>query len=266
MTISSQRLALRQAAVRVDLQRFLPAFILAGYGIFILSLFARHVMIWYINPGYVAPTTLAGAVLVGLAGTRLRKRSVAACSDEDCECGQDCACDDPPARFRTYALLAIPLLLAVLFPPRGLAAFSANQRGTAIAGLTTFHGATVQRISLTVDTSSFSMEDWVGALSADPNPKDYLGKPVQVTGIVIHNAASVPPGYIMVIRYFITCCIADARPVGLIVRDTSHGKLQDNQWVTVKGQMASASYEGQKLAVVQPRVLAATKSGNPYIY
>jgi uncharacterized repeat protein (TIGR03943 family) len=266
VTVGSQRLAMRQAAVRVDLQRFLPTFILAGYGLFILSLFARHVMSWYINPVYVAPTTLAGAVLVGLAAARLRKRTIPMSADEHCECGDGCACDDPPVRFRTYAVLAIPLLLAVLFPPRGLAAFSANQRGTAIAGLTTFHGATVQRISLTVDTSSFSMQDWVGALSADPNPKDYLGKPVQVSGIVIHNAASVPPGYIMVIRYFVTCCIADARPVGLIVRDTSHGKLRDNQWVTVKGQMESASYEGQKLAIVQPKVLAVVRSGDPYIY
>jgi uncharacterized repeat protein (TIGR03943 family) len=266
VTVNTERLTVRQVAARVDLQRFLPAFILAGYGLFILSLFVRHVMTWYINPTYVAPTTVAGAILVGLAATRLGKGSTAACSADACGCHDGCDHDASPARLWTYAILAVPLLLAALFPPRGLAAFSANQRGTAIAGLTTFHGATVKRIDLTVDTSSFSMEDWVGALSADPNPKDYLSKPVQVTGIVIHNVASVPPDYIMVIRYFVTCCIADARPVGLIVRDTSNGRLQDNQWVTVKGVMARDHYEGQDLAVVQPRVLAITKAGNPYIY
>jgi uncharacterized repeat protein (TIGR03943 family) len=257
---------MRRAEVLVDLQRFLPAFILAGYGIFILSLFMRNVMTWYINPGYVGPTTVAGAVLVGLAAVRIGKSSSPACSDESCGCDGGCAHEESPARMRTYAILTVPLLLAAIFPPRGLAAFSANQRGTAIAGLTTFHGSPVKRISLTVDTSSFSMEDWVGALSADPNPKDYLGKPVQVSGIVIHNSASVPPGYIMVIRYFVTCCIADARPVGLIVRDSSHGRLQDNQWVKVKGVMASAGYQGEQLAVVQPKVLAITKSQDPYIY
>jgi hypothetical protein len=34
----------------------------------------------------------------------------------------------------------------------------------------------------------------------------------------------------------------------------------------VKGLMESASYEGQKLAIVQPKVLAVIKSGDPYIY
>jgi uncharacterized repeat protein (TIGR03943 family) len=266
LTISAARLRVRRAEARVDLRRFLPSFILAGYGLFILSLFARHVMTWYINPTYVAPTTLAGAVLIGLAVARLGKSNGVAGSEDACGCDDGCSHDESPARLWTYAILAVPLLLAAAFPPRGLAAFSANQRGTAIAGLTTFHGATVKRVDLSVDTSTFNMEDWVGALSADPNPKDYLDKPVQVTGIVIHNVASVPPGYIMVIRYFVTCCIADARPVGLIVRDTSHGRLKDNQWVTVKGVMAGDHYEGQDLAVVSPKVLALTKSGNPYIY
>lgn len=261
MTITTERLRLRHGTTRLELRRFLPTFILAGYGIFIISLFVRHVMTWYINPGYVGPTTFAGAVLLGIAIVRLRRASAPSCGDAACKC------DDASPRLGAYGLLLIPLVLAVLFPPRGLAAFSALQRGTQIAGLTTFHGAApVKRINLTVDTSSFSMQDWVGALSADPNPKDYLGKPVNVSGIVIHSPASVPPGFIMVIRYFVTCCIADARPVGVIVRDTSHGSLQDNQWVTVKGVMAGTSYQGQQVAIVNPKVLQVTKSQDPYIY
>jgi putative membrane protein len=267
MTVRVERLLVRKRFARVDVHRFLPSFILAGYGIFILSLFARNVMSLYINPVYIFPTTLAGAVLVGLAVVGMTRRSEAACTDESCGCDSSCGCEAPPIRFRTYALLAVPLLLAFIFPPRALATFSANERGTQIAGLTTFHGpSTVKRVSISVDTRSFTMQDWVGALSADPNPNDYLGKPVRISGIVVHNSASVPAGYIMVVRYFVTCCIADARPVGLIVRDTSRGALQDNQWVTVNGAMASANYQGQKVAVVQPSSLQQTKSADPYIY
>lgn len=266
MTVRMERIRTSGAAGRLDLRRFLPPFVLAGYGIFILSLFLRHVMSLYINPGYIGPTTAAGAVLVGLAAVRVTRRADVACEDANC-CGGDCDCGEAQPRVWTYALLCVPLALALLFPPRSLASFSANQRGTQIAGLTTFHGpGTVQRVSLTVDTRSFTMQDWVGALSADPNPSDYRGKPVQISGMVLHNPASVPPGYIMVIRYFVTCCIADARPVGLIVRDTSHGALQDNQWVSVTGVMSSADYQGQKVAVVSPRSMRQTKSGDPYIY
>lgn len=255
----------RGLALRFDLARFLPSIILAGYGIFILSLFVRHIMTWYINPGYVAPTTLAGAVLIGLAATRLIKGPSAACADED-RCNGECSSGESSPRVWGYAALALPLLLALVFPPRGLASFSAAQRGPQIVGMSAIHGSTIKRVSLSVDTRSFTMMDWVGALSADPNPKDYLGKPVSVTGMVLHDPGSVPSGDVMVLRYLVTCCIADARPVGLIVRDTSHGALKDNQWVTVTGTMAQDSTGGQKVAVVAPKQITVVKSGNPYIY
>jgi putative membrane protein len=245
-------------------RRFLPPFILAGYGIFILSLFARHEMSLYINPVYIGPTTLAGAILVGLSAIGLARRHD---NESESTCDDDCACEEPPTHAGTYLLLGLPLLLALLVPPHSLASFSANQRGTQLAGLTTVHGAgTVQRVSLSVDTRSFTMTDWVGALSADPNPRDYQGKGVIVSGLAIHNSSSVPPGYIMVIRYLVTCCIADARPVGMIVRDSSNGTLQDNQWVTVTGTMGEASYQGQKVAVVEPTKIQPGKSQDPYIY
>ena len=70
----------------------------------------------------------------------------------------------------------------------------------------------------------------------------------------------------MVMRYFVTCCIADARPVGLIVRDTTHGALQDNEWVSVTGTMSSATTGGQQIAVVKPQNIVKTTAGNPYMY
>ncbi len=265
MTVRSEHLRGRSMAIRLDLGRFLPALILGGYGIFIVSLLLRNVMTWYINPTYVVPTTIAGAVLIGLAAVRLGTRPVAADADECCADG---ACTDHSApKLRTYVILSIPLLLALIFPPRGLAAFSANQRGVAVAGLTTIRGTTaLHRVSLSVDTSTFSMQDWVGALSADPNPKDYLNKAIHLTGIVVHDPAGAPPGYIMVLRYQVTCCIADAQPEGLVVKDTSHGALKDNQWVTLVGKMGEANYQGQSLVVVLPSRMTVTKAGDPYMY
>lgn len=266
MTVRQERLHSRRVAIRLDLNRFLPSFILAGYGIFILSLFLRGVMSWYINPNYVAPTTLAGAVLVGLGAVGLARRQSAVCAHGCCDDGS-CGCAEPSPRVWTYALLCVPLMLALLFPPRSLAAVSANQRGPQIAGLTSVRGAaTLRRVSLSINTLQFSMQDWVGALSADPNPHDYLGKPVRISGLFLHDPASAPPGYIMVLRYLVTCCIADARPVGLIVKDTTHGSIADNQWVTVSGTMGVASYQGQQIAVVEPKQIQATKSESPYIY
>jgi uncharacterized repeat protein (TIGR03943 family) len=265
VTVHLERSRGRTTALPIDLKPFLPSFLLGGYGIFILSLFFRHVMIWYINPGYVWSTTLAGAVLLGIGAVGLARRQSPAC--ESCGTDCDCGCREPSPRIWTYALLSLPLVLALIFPPRGLAAFSANERGPQIAGVNAVHGVNaIRRVSLSVDTRSFSMQDWVGALSADPNPRDYKGKPVRVSGMILHASASVPMGYVMVMRYLVTCCIADARPVGVIVKDSSHGALRDNQWVTVTGTMGSTNDAGQQVTVVNPTGIVRIKSGNPYIY
>jgi uncharacterized repeat protein (TIGR03943 family) len=266
MTIGVQRLRAGSTGVRLELARYLPAAILAAYGIFITSLYLRGIMTLYINPAYVPPTTLAGVVLLGLSVVAFLHPPSVTCTCAECVDGS-CECDHTSPRIWPYAVLSIPLLIALAFPPHGLAAGSAQQRGLQIAGLTTVsNSSTLHRVSLSVDTRSFTMQDWVGALSADPNPRDYAGKPVTVSGMVLHSPGSVPPGYIMVIRYQVTCCIADARPVGLVVKDTSHGALKDNQWVSVTGTMGAANDGGQQIAVVDPRTMTPIKSQNPYMY
>jgi len=263
VTIRIERLRLRRERARLDIARYAPSLLLAGYGFFILSLYLRGSMTLYINPAYVLPTTAAGALLVLVAVARLARNPVSVCTHGE----EDCGCETVSPRVWPYAALSIPLLLAALFPPQSLAAFSARQRGPQIAGMTSIQGiSTVKRVSLSVDTKSFTMQDWVGALSADPNPKDYLGKPVLISGLVLHSPASMPPGYIMVMRYQVTCCIADARPVGLIVKDSSHGALKDNQWVSVSGVMSGAKYQGDNITVVTPKVIKPIKSQDPYMY
>lgn len=268
MTIQVERLGIRRARTRPQIARYAPAAILAGYGIFILSLFARNELTLYINPSYVWPSTLAGVVLIALAVARAVRPVPHEHSHDECCTEDSCGCEtESPRRVWTYAALCVPLALAILVPPHGLAGFSARQRGLQIAGLTVTHGApTVKRASLMVDTRTFTLQDWVGALASDPNPKDYLGKPVLLTGMALHDPSSVPPGYIMVLRYQVTCCIADARPEGLIVKDTSQGAIKDNEWVSVKGKMGAASYSGQQVAVVIPSSIVRTKAGDPYMY
>lgn len=252
------------AAPRFDIRHYLPSVILAGYGLLIISLYVRGVLIWYINPSYVFPAMLSAVVLLGLSGVLARRKPAVHC---DTCCADGCNCSTSSNSYRVYGMLAIPLLLALLVPPHALAGFSAIQRGPQIAGVGVIRGTSaVKRVGLSVNTKAFTMQDWVGALSADPNPADYKGKPVIVTGLVVHDPASTPKGYFMVIRYLVTCCIADARPVGLIVKDTSHGALKDNQWVTVTGTMGAAEDGGQKVAVVEPKSLTTVKAGNPYIY
>lgn len=266
------RLRVRTRHLGLDVAHYLPTVIIAGYGGFILSLFMRNDLTLYINPAYVWPTVLAGAVLIAFSVLRLVKpragahEGEACCADDTCGC-ESGSCSSASIRMWPSLVLSIPLFLAIVLPPRSLAAFSAMQRGPQIAGMTSIRGVnTVSHVSLSVDTASFTLQDWAGALSADPNPKDYIGKPVDISGMVLRDPGAVPTGYIMVMRYQVTCCIADARPIGLIVRDPTGSAIKDSQWIKVSGVMGAASYQGQRLVVVEPKRLEIIKAGNPYMY
>lgn len=266
-TVLAERLRSHGRRLHLNLAAYFPSLLLAGYGLFILSLYFRHVMTLYINPTYVWPTAAAGVALCGLAViTAVRRSSDVHVHDDACDC-DSCECEAPSPRIWPYLVLTVPLFLAAAFPPRALQMVSAVQRGPQVAGLTQVHTTfAVKRVGLSVDTSTFSLQDWVGALSSDPNPKDYAGKPVKISGQVLKSSGVAPSGYFMVIRYFVTCCIADARPVGLVVKDTSGGSIQDGQWVIVTGKMGVATNSGDKIAVVDPAQITPTKAGNPYIY
>ena len=82
MTVRMERLrVLRDAgtAHNLGIRRYLPSLLLAGYGAFILSLYFRGVMTWYINPTYVAPATLAAVVLLFIAAVGARPRAAGMC-------------------------------------------------------------------------------------------------------------------------------------------------------------------------------------------
>ncbi len=268
MTVRAEQIRVQTRISRAEIERYVPPAILCGYGVFILSLLVRGVMTLYISPVYVWPTTAAGGILLalGLLGI-IRARLAGHQATCSCDAGCDSCATTQASRLWPYLALCVPLLLAVLLPPQGLAAFSAMQRGPQVAGLSMIHGVgSVRRVSLSVDTGTFTLQDWAGALSADPNPKDYAGKQVAISGMVLKAAGIAPPGYLMLMRYQVTCCIADARPIGLIVRDTSGGAIKNGQWVKVTGVMGATSYQGSNIAVVEPKDMKTIKAGNPYMY
>src|SRR5579884_3087738 len=93
------------AAARFDIRHYFPSILLAGYGIFILSLYFRGVLIWYINPSYVLPATAAAVVLLGLSVVLALRKQEAHC-DTCCEDG--CGCATTSTNYRVYGMLAIP--------------------------------------------------------------------------------------------------------------------------------------------------------------
>jgi putative membrane protein len=223
-----------------------------GYGAYLLHAWATGTLYFYIHPIYVAPAAASGVLLLalGLAGGRARGRV-----------------SRPGA-----ALLALPLVLGVLLPPKPLGIAAASQRGISGGSLPAVGGGAAARFSdddefrLEVDPSAYSIKDWLKAFAADPEPTAHAGKPVKVTGLVYHDPG-LPPGHFMVARFVVQCCAVDAQPVGLPVRAAEAASLEPGAWVEVEGEMAVGEVGGRRRAVVAATAVRPTsRPAQPYLY
>lgn len=167
-----------------------------------------------------------------------------------------------PRRWSVSLLLAVAVF-GLIYVPRPFASDTALARG--IADPVALTRSQPQRFARNTPPEERSLIDWVRTLNVYPEPDAYTDDPVNITGFVIH-----PPGwpedYLMAARFVLTCCAADAYPVGLPVKrvDRSSNYPPDT-WITVKGTMATETLDAQRRLVIQASdIISVPEPDNPY--
>lgn len=163
------------------------------------------------------------------------------------------------------ALLLGTAILGLMYTPRAFTSQTALQRG-----VTDFLGATrsqPQAFHSSVTPEQRSLLDWVRTLNVYPEPDRYTGQKVKVQGFVIHSN-ELPPEYLLLSRFVITCCAADAYPVGLPVKLEGESQVyQPDTWLEVEGQMITENIAGKRQLTIQAKSLKnIPQPDNPYEY
>lgn len=113
-----------------------------------------------------------------------------------------------------------------------------------------------------------SLVEWIRTLNVYPEPDAYTGQKAQVQGFVMYPP-SLPDGYLWVARFILTCCAADAYPIGLPVKLTQ-GNRSDfpaDTWVDISGNMITETFEGQRhLTIRATEIKRIPEPKNPYDY
>ena len=167
-----------------------------------------------------------------------------------------------PRQWSLMVLLAIAVF-GLIYVPRPFASEAALARG--IADPVALTRSQPQRFARQTPPAERSLIDWIRTLNVYPEPDAYTGQPVNVTGFVIH-----PPqwddNYLMVARFVLTCCAADAYPVGLPVELTGdRSEFPPDSWISVQGEMLTETLDGQRRLVIAPQeVLSVPEPKNPY--
>ncbi|WIY62795.1 TIGR03943 family putative permease subunit [Bacillus arachidis] len=94
----------------------------------------------------------------------------------------------------------------------------------------------------------------------------FKGKKITFTGFVYHDK-EVKEDKVVVARYGITCCVADAAVWGMIVSGNEINTLPEETWVKVTGILDETTYKGVLFPLVKvSKVEKMEKPKDPYVY
>ena len=148
------------------------------------------------------------------------------------------------ARQLSSGLLIAIAVFGLIYTPRPFASETAFQRGiTDVLGQTR---SRPQRFSLGGDAENRTIVDWVRTLNVYPEPDAYAGQEATVSGFVTH-IPDWPDNFIMISRFVLTCCAADAYPVGLPVElPAGSARPAPDTWLEIKGTMQTTTLDGKR--------------------
>ncbi len=91
--------------------------------------------------------------------------------------------------------------------------------------------------------------DWIRDFNFASDPSVYKGQQADVIGFVYHDDR-LPDDEFLVGRFAVTCCVADAFAVGVIVQTPEAATWGGNTWVHVSGKMQVGSLDGSPYPLI----------------
>jgi uncharacterized repeat protein (TIGR03943 family) len=81
------------------------------------------------------------------------------------------------------------------------------------------------------------------------NWTSYSGKKVSIQGL-LHQSLTDNDEYSLVFKYLISCCVADAIPVGIFIQKQKTNSFSDDDWVKVTGVVNLDKMKGQDVVLM----------------
>jgi putative membrane protein len=157
----------------------------------------------------------------------------------------------------------VPLVLGVVIPARPLGATAVSTRGmtTDVA-----ISSVADTSTLTIIPSERNLLDWVRAINALSDPASLNGQEADVVGFVYRDPRFTEDQF-MVGRFTLTCCVADALAIGLVVQSDQTEALQPDTWVRIKGAFQAGNAAGEIIPIlIANEIVRVEEPDQPYLY
>lgn len=244
--------------------------LLIALGIFLLSRLLNGTLSFYIHPRFNVLTllTAVGLMGLGLAYAIQQRRQSAHEHDHDHEHEHEHV-HSHDVSWAGLLLLAIPVLLGLLVEPRPLGASALQNREINIGrdvSLVSANAPEGSEMSVIANAGERNILDWLYLFQRSSEPTAFNGEEAHVVGFVYQDERFTETQF-MVSRFTVSCCVADAAPIGLIVEWPDTAVLTPDSWVEVTGTIQARTFNGVQMPVLVADSVAPTETpSQPYLY
>ncbi len=160
-------------------------------------------------------------------------------------------------------IVAVPVVLGIIIPAHPLGATDVANQGVS----TDISAPSVDlQSSLTIIPSQRNVLDWVRAMGANPDPAALNGQQADLIGFVYRDVRFNTDQF-MVARFAVSCCVADARAMGVVVQSNQADKYLTGAWVSVKGTFISGTLNNSPIPVITAgEITPVSQPVQPYLY
>ena len=158
------------------------------------------------------------------------------------------------------AVVALPLILAIAIPSRPLGVEAVN------GGISLSPVGVDRASAFTRHPLDRNILDWLRELSRVQTPAELNGQPVDVIGFVYRQPDFADDEF-MASRFTMSCCVADAYPIGLPVRSATASAFPTGAWVRVQGTIKASRFGADFAPVVDASQIDIVETpAQPYLY
>ncbi|MGG5779993.1 TIGR03943 family putative permease subunit [Bacillus albus] len=275
--------------------RYIRGIILIGLAMLLFKLLVTGNIYNFIAPKMIKFTYIAFVVILLLGSLQVWRDGREKQDDCNC-CKHHTALKSGMKSFFVYVLFVVPIISAFLFGGVTIDGSLAGKRGmNQSVQARSIEKNEKEGIQVNPDwqeqdeTSNLKVTDQVeeqleksmlGQRKIQVEDKDYVqtmsiigqdvkrfkGKEITFSGF-IYNDKDVTGDKVVVARYGITCCIADASVWGMIVAGEDVRKLPQETWVKITGLLDETTYKGTLFPLVKVnKVEKINKPTDPYVY
>jgi uncharacterized repeat protein (TIGR03943 family) len=253
-------------------ENILRAMVLAGGALMLYAKLSDGTLAFYINQRF-AWLTLVGVILfIALAMTMVyrvmnapRQPALNTLDEGDVLplTRKTTKAHSHRAGWITLGLLALPVLIGFFTPARPLGAGAIETRGIGLVAPERPGSVTqAQRVA----TGPKNILEWLREFSRNADPNAFAGKEADVVGFVYRDPRNGENEF-WVSRFTVSCCVADASALGLLVKTDQAAQLQTDSWVRVTGRFGMGEFAGEKLPVlVADKIEPTEQPSQPYLY